>query len=533
MSHTKSLSKDQIANLILTLAILLGAWLRLTPAAQAGFPINDGGMFYTMIGDLQKSGYTLPAFTTYNLGENIPFAYPPFPLYLAAFLSSLFHLPVTQILLWLPALTSIAVIPAFYSLAKVILNSRQQAAFASLFFAFIPRTFSWFLMGGGLTRSLGQLFLMLTAISAYYLFAERKRLYLIFTVFAGTLVVLSHPEAAIHTVGVVLLIWFFKARSKAAFFDGVIVAFGVGAATALWWLPVLSQHGISSLLNAAQTGNYSVRAWMPLLIFSFTEEPFIGLIAITGLIGLFISMARRNYFFAAWFILPFILEPRSAGWIITMPLAMLAAIALADLLLPALASFDIDSLHQLDQPLQSKAALLFLGYVISYSLLGSYAFALKMGADHLRAPDRRAMDWVARNTPSGSRFIVMTGAQDPMHDPVQEWFPALTERDSKTTLQGKEWTWGAKFIPAIPGYQELQSCFSSNFICVEQQAQKLELSFEYLYIQKQIIMPCSDEETCQYNGKTLVEDLKKSPGYKLVYEGDGAVIFSKTESILP
>jgi hypothetical protein len=45
MSGAKNLTKDQVASLILAIAILLGAWLRLTPAAQAGFPINDGGCF--------------------------------------------------------------------------------------------------------------------------------------------------------------------------------------------------------------------------------------------------------------------------------------------------------------------------------------------------------------------------------------------------------------------------------------------------------------------------------------------------------
>ena len=533
MNPIKRLTKNQIANLILTLALVLGAWLRLAPAALAGFPINDGGMFYTMVGDLQKNGYALPMFTSYNLAENIPFAYPPFPLYLAALLASLFHFPVTQILLWLPAIISISVIPAFYFLAKALLNSRQQAAFAALFFALIPRTFSWFLMGGGLTRSFGQLFLMLTAICAFYLFTERKRLFVIFTILAGTLAVLSHPEAALHTIGIVALIWFFKARSKATFFDGVIVALGVGAATALWWLPVLSQHGITPFLSAAQTGNNSPLAWVPLLTFSFTEEPLIDLITVIGLIGLFMSLAKRNYFFLTWFILPFIMEPRSAPWIITMPLAVLAAVAMTDLLLPGLAALNPHPGLPVQPPLQNGLALFFLGCVMVYSLLGSYAFALRMGADHLSVPGQTAMQWIAGNTPAGSSFIVLTGAQDPMNDPIQEWFPALTGRDSKTTLQGKEWLWGAQFIPALSRYQELQSCVFDHLTCVQQHAQQMALPFEYLYIQKQAIVQCGEIETCQSNGKTLIEELKNSPEYKLVYENDSAMIFNRRQGYAP
>ena len=524
MRPSPNLSENFPANLILLLAILLGAWLRLTPAAQAGFPINDGGMFYTMIGDLQKNGYSLPAFTSYNAAENIPFAYPPFPLYLAALFNGLFHLPIMQILQWLPALISIGVVLAFYHMSKALLGSRLQAALATLIFALIPRTFSWFLMGGGLTRSFGQLFLMLTAVSAYFLFVERSRRYLILTILAGTLAVLSHPEAAIHTVGLALLIWFFKSRTKTALLDSILVALGVSALTALWWLPVLSQHGITPFLNVAQTGNHSIKALLPLLKFDFAQEPLLPLITIIGIIGLFVSLIKRNYFFTAWFVLPFIMEPRSAPWIVTMPLAMLAALALTDLLLPALVSLAPD----IPNPFQNKAALAFLGCVVAYSLLGSYAFALKMGADHLDESDQAAMAWVAANTSSGSQFLVLTGASDPMNDPIQEWFPALTQRNSQTTLQGKEWTWGAKFIPSLAGYEQLQSCFSEDVSCVGQQAQDLNLSFEYIYVRKTMTMQCPDGENCQYNGVALVENLKKSPGRQLVYESDGAVIFRKS-----
>ena len=54
----------------------------------AGSPVNDGGMFATMSADIQRAGYALPAFTSYN-GADIPFAYPPFALYLAALIEDL------------------------------------------------------------------------------------------------------------------------------------------------------------------------------------------------------------------------------------------------------------------------------------------------------------------------------------------------------------------------------------------------------------------------------------------------------------
>jgi len=116
---------------------------------------------------------------------------------------------------------------------------------------------------------------------------------------------------------------------------------------------------------------------------------------------------------------------------------------------------------------------------------------------------------------------VLTGASDPMNDSVQEWFPALAQRNSQTTLQGKEWTWGAKFIPAILEYQNLQTC-SLGVVCVESQAQKLGLSFEYVYV---TLAYCTSDQSCRYHGATLVESLKKSPDYRLVYENKNALVF--------
>ena len=69
--------------LLFLLALLFGTFVRVMPVLQAGFPLNDGGLFYTMTSDLQKAGYALPAVTTYN-GLGIPYAYPPLPFYLAA-----------------------------------------------------------------------------------------------------------------------------------------------------------------------------------------------------------------------------------------------------------------------------------------------------------------------------------------------------------------------------------------------------------------------------------------------------------------
>ena len=75
------------------------------------------------------------------------------------------------------------------------------------------------------------------------------------------------------------------------------------------------------------------------------------------------------------------------------------------------------------------------------------------------------MLWVRENTPADSSFLILTGRADVMTDAVQEWFPALAERHSATTLQGLEWTLGGEFYPRWNELSALQSC--REMACIE------------------------------------------------------------------
>ena len=60
----------------IALAIVVGTIARAAPVFAAGFPINDGGMFASMVDSIGAGGQVLPDAVTYN-GLNAPFAYPP------------------------------------------------------------------------------------------------------------------------------------------------------------------------------------------------------------------------------------------------------------------------------------------------------------------------------------------------------------------------------------------------------------------------------------------------------------------------
>jgi Dolichyl-phosphate-mannose-protein mannosyltransferase len=199
MNPHRNLNREECGILIAILATIFGGFVRLYPAMIAGFPINDGGLFVAMIEAIKINGLKLPLYFQYNR-LNIPFAYPPLAFFIGALLSNLWHLSPIDIVRWLPGIVSVGTVPAFFYLSNSILNSSYQAGLATLAFAFTPRTFTWAIMGGGLTRSFGLLFLLLSLGYIYRLFKEHDRKYLFAAILFCALVVLSHPEAMVHTI---------------------------------------------------------------------------------------------------------------------------------------------------------------------------------------------------------------------------------------------------------------------------------------------------------------------------------------------
>jgi hypothetical protein len=222
----KPLSKEDQSKLLFLIAILLGGLARFLPVVMAGFPVNDGGMFLVMSEELKANHYALPAFTAYNQAH-IPFAYPPFGLYVTALLSDLLHVPAMTVVRWSPALVSTLALLAFYALAREILGARLQAGLATLFYTLAPASFGWAIMGGGITRAYGLSFLYLTIAWAARLYARPSASRAFLTALFGALAFLSHPETGLQAAGACILLWFFLGRTRRSLVWSILVGSGV------------------------------------------------------------------------------------------------------------------------------------------------------------------------------------------------------------------------------------------------------------------------------------------------------------------
>jgi len=528
----KQIRRNEWADLIFIVAIFLGAFMRFNPTLLAGFAINDGGMFAVMVDDLKVSSYLLPKFTTYN-HLNIPYAYPPLGFYLGRIAADLFGLSAVQVVRWVPAFFASLSIPAFYLLALRLLKDKYYAAISTLFFAFMPRALSWFVMGGGLTRSPGQFLMLLTLATLIRLYEENRRIDIFWAGIFGGLAVMSHPEAAVHTFVSAIFLWIMLSRSRTAFINSLVVGIIVLLVSAPWWATVIHYHGLEPLLKGAATGQKTL-AVFHLLFFVFTEEPYATMIAILGLIGIANRLTRREYLLPVWMVIPFLVEGRSAAGPAAIPLAMLAAIGLVDVVFAALSTLSGRNVtteksvrNDVGQSelLSSTERNVFI-YLFLYLIFSAYQFGWQLSSATLYPADQEAMNWVRENTPVESLFLVLTGSTSVSCDSVLEWFPALTGRQSLYTVQGREWIEGPNFNTYVKSTYPVQECLSSSDVsCLDSAVNRSQ--YDYVYISKILrvnnCIPLDIQRTFPY----FLEHLRADHAFETIYETDEVVIFSQ------
>ncbi len=519
-------SQNDIGLLFAGAGVIFGAWLRLLPASLAPFPLNDGGLFHVMLNGLIENGFRLPQIVEYN-GLAIPFAYPPLPFYVGGWIAYTFDFSLLELLRWLPAVVTALTVIAFFGLARTLLQSDFEAGLATLVFAFIPRALTWMLMGGGLTRSFGELFFILAARYIYIAFTTTQTKDRALAAIFSSLVVLSHPEAALHAMGFALLAWLFKARNIEGAKKALAIAAGVLVLTAPWWIVMLGRYGLSPYLSAAQTGDQNMLDLISVFLVAASEEPYLTPIAVLGFLGIFTAIERREYLLPAMFFFPFILEPRNAANVAIVFLAMLAALALAPYVRPAFKMQESGSNQTKIHPLGARV---FTVVILLAFFMNATFVATRASNNHLSNGTLEAFAWVEQNTPLESRFVVMTGETENFCDPVQEWFPALTSRVSQTTPQGREWLDGETFAEFKEDLIILQRCLDKDAACLERQASKMKLEHDYLFIQRNSTARvfCIPRGAIMRGGNLILSIVTQLPArYEQVYFTDDVAIYRR------
>lgn len=524
--------KEQIPFIAIFLAVVLGGFVRFGYATlDIDFPLNDGGLFYQMTLDLMAKHYRIPSYTTYNTFFQIPFAYPPLSFYLAAFTSTVTRWPLLRVFSLLPSIVSILTIPAAHTLMRKLLKSELEAAIGVVIFALLPSGISWVISGGGIARSFGLFFLIVTLSEAYSLFTTGDKLRVLSTAVLLSMCALSHLEYGLTAGVAIVLLLIFYAPNRRALGHTLLTAILALTLTAPWWLTVINHHGLSPFLTASTTGE-SFRnpfEFMLLIGMSFTDEPLMPVLGILSMIGLFVGLAERDWFTPAWFGSIMIIASRSSGATLSVAMAMLGAIALYRLILPGLTHLNAHVTDNLQVEIAGEIetikhkfriyrryipALLFTLGLLVYIFYAAQLIAFRAGSPlHvLSSEQREAMEWVSANTPEQSCFLVITSAATWQPDSTTEWFPTLAQRTSLNTVQGKEWLSDQSFDVSMDRYWQLRRCTSSDADCLEAISAEYDWSFTHVYIAPEV----SD---------VLNLALANDPEYQAVYDFDEIQIF--------
>ena len=504
--------------------MLLGILVRIAPVAGSDFPVGDGGMFYVMVREIQRAGMTIPASTAYN-HAGVPFAYPPLGLWVAALLGTILPVPLLAIFQWWPVVCSVVMLPVFYVLARRILGSWFEAVLALGAFALLPRSFEWLITGGAVTRAPGYVLGLLAMWAAVAAVDTGRRSYVALAALAAGLAIMTHPNAALVTVVSLIVVGTLRRRSRHALM--VLVAVGIGAAvvSSPWWLVVLVRFGAAPLRSAIGTDGQLglISGAYQLLRFNFAEEPFMPWITGMAALGLAWSLARREALLPVWLVGIVLLDANAAPTDATVPLAMLAAVGLGRVVLPALAG-SVE--HVRDRPgealLSSRAVRLTVTALLGLAFLGAIARPIQEDSpDHAVPSDvRTAMTWVATNTPPRAAFVVVTG-RDWFSDAVSEWFPAIADRVSVATVQGHEWLGSAGWWRQQRLDADLQACSTATTACLTAWMRHYGIAADYVFLPKgRVDGPLSPSDCCT----ALRQTLPTTAGATVVYNSAGATI---------
>lgn len=516
------------AEIVLLAAVTaVGGGVRASFVLASDFPLNDGGMFYSIVSDISGNSWRMPEELSYN-GAGIPSAYPPLAFYLTRVFEVLTGAETLTSQRVLPLVFSTAAIAPFYVLARAF-ATRYVAFIASWIFALVPRSFDWELGGGGLTRAPGLFFaLVAVACLALVAFREARLAAVIVAGAAASLAVLAHPQMGLFVIysGAVFLA-FARERTVVARRMG-LAAMIAAAGVAPWLVLALSHVGVAPYLAAAQTGTHGPAA-VQVLGPSFFSEPLFPIVAALGAIGFVWCVGTRAWLVPVWAIAIMVLDPRKAETLGAAPVALLGAFALMHVLLPVLAGYSegTPSMPGAAGGLDVRQRL-GLYCILGFVLLGAILAPLRSTSPlHSLSPVvRDTLGRIDSEVAPDATFLVITGEEHWALDALSEWFPALTNRPSLGTVQGTEWLSGRQFAKQINAYEDLQDCANEEIDCLAEWAAAHGHEFDHVFIPRDVYAADGREEMDECCA-LLLSALERSSDYHLVLDSPGGKVYRR------
>jgi hypothetical protein len=492
----------------IAVALAIGALVRLAPVVNAGGVVGDGGLILALVDDIRRAGLGLPNVASYNQLD-IPFAYPPAALWTTAALGEVGGVATLDLLTYLPAILSILGLAAFAWLATKLLPP-VAAVGATLAYALMPSAYGWLVAAGGLTRASGLLFALLAmALAVRPVDSEGgwRR-----PVGVGILVGLSglcHPQAAVFAViGCVVLT---VRRPIGAWGRQTAIAVVAAIAVLLPWLVwVAGTIGLDALVGAGQRLE-PITGLIRLINLDFTGAPFMDVVGVAGIVGLVVSVIRREWRIPTFLLLVSLAGAGGGEFMAAVPWGLLAGTGVV-----AIVHLARSALEGARPRTARIVAAAVAGTALFLGLIGSLGSVVDQASKlHSLGDDRvAAMRWLDDNAPADAAVLVPTH-EVWGYDEISEWLPALGERHSIGTVQGTEWLGVAEFQAQLATHEAILNCAGATVACygsVDPDA--------WIFVPKGNLAGLFSPDDCCPALRTTLADA----GYEVVYDGPGATI---------
>jgi hypothetical protein len=497
------------------LVIALGIAVRVNFVTGSVYPLNDGGFFYRMTEELVNNNFLLPKYTLYNHSE-IPFAYPPLAFYLVGITHRISGISLLSLFKYFPLIISCLTIPVYYLLTERFFESKIYRLLAVYLFATLPRSFEWFVMGGGVTRSLGFFFAILSIYFVWEVFQENRiSVKIIWVTTFSALTILSHPVTSLFLLFSVIVIFIYHYPVKIKLVLGLAVLIII--ATSPWWVTILKYHGISPFLEASNTGHMNWFEIKNLITqkYGYENPYFLSIVSVLAIFGLFSERKKISINLGILCVLGYVVIPRGGVDLLTLYLPLLATIGFQLVTEPWNKESFAGGGNKFPSEIESINTRTLLVFIFVYVLLGAYTYKFVYNKAELRLNESNflAMEYLRDNTRETDTVLLIPQSAENRYwwnDFISEWLPALSERESITTVQGYEWK-PNEFEERILLYTSLRNC-NAEYDCIKMWQRDYKMNPDYIYLDDLTIL------------KNLSEDILDSMSYSITFENENVMI---------
>lgn len=298
-------------------SVIASAPLIFWNAAEHDFPMGYAGLFTQMARQIAQADFLLPFETPYYGPGGIPFAYPPFSLYLLAVFIKLTG-KYYFFLRWLPPLIALLSIALTFSLSTRLFKSPIIGAFTAVLAAASTDLYIAHAWSAGIVRAPAFVF----AILAVYFFSlnleARSTKNILRTGLFFGLSILSHLAYALFCA---FWIGFFSLadRNRARVVrDSLLSALTGLLLASIWAIPVVSRHGWDVFLGAFSShggGSLFLLPSVRVLLSNFAPLTSNIPLAVLILFGGWHLLHRKRYDFVLFFLLTAIFFPENGRFV--------------------------------------------------------------------------------------------------------------------------------------------------------------------------------------------------------------------------